>query len=87
MKLDRSLVGELSVNLTSQKIVRKIIELSNDLSLSVIAEGVEDAGTVLVLQSMGCNVVQWYWLTRPMPASALLSWLEVRRRQQSRERA
>jgi EAL domain-containing protein (putative c-di-GMP-specific phosphodiesterase class I) len=73
VKLDRSLVGELSVNPTSQKIVRKIIELSNDLSLSVIAEGVEDAGTVLVLQSMGCNVVQGYWLARPMPASALLS--------------
>jgi EAL domain-containing protein (putative c-di-GMP-specific phosphodiesterase class I) len=87
VKLDRSLVGELSVNPMSQKIVRKIIELSNDLSLSVIAEGVEDAGTVLVLQSMGCNVVQGYWLARPMPASALLSWLEVRRRHQSRERA
>ena len=87
VKLDRSLVGELSVNPTSQKIVRKIIELSNDLSLSVIAEGVEDAGTVLMLQSTGCNVVQGYWLARPMPASALLSWLEVRRRHQSRERA
>lgn len=87
VKLDRRLIAGLLTDETSQKIVRKIIELSNDLSLGVIAEGVEDPETARILQGMGCNIVQGYWIAKPMPANALHSWLEVRRRQQSRKRA
>lgn len=87
VKLDRSLIKTLLADLTSQKIVRKIIELSNDLSLSVVAEGVEDPDTARMLQDMGCNIIQGYWIATPMPARALHSWLEVRRRQQTRKLA
>lgn len=80
VKIDRSLVRDLLTEETSQKIVRKIVELSNDLGLMVIAEGVEDSRTALALQEMGCNVIQGYWLSKPMPASALHSWLDVRAR-------
>jgi EAL domain-containing protein (putative c-di-GMP-specific phosphodiesterase class I) len=81
VKLDRSLVSDLSTDVTSQKIVLKIIELSKELTLSVIAEGVGDSATADMLREMGCNVIQGYWLAKPMPASALHAWLEVRRRQ------
>ena len=84
VKLDRSLVAGLLSDKTSQTIVSKIIELSNDLNLDVVAEGVENAETAGMLQDMGCNTIQGYWLAKPMRASALHSWLEVRQRQKTR---
>ena len=42
VKVDRSLIKEIRTDETSEKIVRKIIELSNDLGICVISEGVED---------------------------------------------
>lgn len=75
VKVDRSLVKDILTDQTSLKIVRKIVELSNDLGLCVIAEGVEDDQTAAALSDMGCNVIQGYWLSRPLPKDALLDWL------------
>ncbi|AGI69453.1 putative signaling protein with diguanylate cyclase activity [Octadecabacter antarcticus 307] len=65
VKIDRGLVTNLLGDATSRKIVRKIVELSNDLGLNVIAEGVEDLATAKALQAMGCSVIQGYWLSPP----------------------
>jgi len=75
VKVDRSLVQAILTDHTSEKIVRKIIELSNDLGLCVIAEGVEDGATADALADMGCKVMQGYWLSRPLPQDAVLDWL------------
>ncbi|WP_234967431.1 EAL domain-containing protein [Octadecabacter temperatus] len=76
VKIDRGLVSNLLNDTTCQKIVRKIIELSNDLGLIVTAEGVEDALTATALQEMGCSVIQGYWLSKPMPSENLIGWIE-----------
>ncbi|MCF2870884.1 EAL domain-containing protein [Octadecabacter sp. G9-8] len=75
VKVDRSLVKDILTDPVSQKIVRKIIELSNDLGLCVIAEGVEDQDTAAELGNMGCNVIQGYWLSRPLPQDCVDDWL------------
>lgn len=75
VKIDRGLISVLLEDGTSRKIVRKIIELANDLGLTVIAEGVEDLHTANTLQAMGCGVIQGYWLSRPLPLDQLHDWL------------
>jgi EAL domain-containing protein (putative c-di-GMP-specific phosphodiesterase class I) len=44
--------------------------------LRVIAEGVEDALTWRELEAHGCNAIQGYYVSRPIPAEDLTSWLE-----------
>ena len=78
VKIDRGLVTGLLGDGVSRKIVRKIVELSNDLGLTVIAEGVEDLRTATALQQMGCGVIQGYWLSRPLARADLAEWLEQR---------
>ena len=76
VKIDRGLISELLHDPISRKIVRKIVELSNDLGLTVIGEGVEDLHTANTLRAMGCGVIQGYWLSRPLPQDQLHDWLE-----------
>ncbi|MBT8412220.1 MAG: EAL domain-containing protein, partial [Octadecabacter sp.] len=69
VKIDRSLIKDILTDETSHKIVRKIIELSNDLGLNVVSEGVEDAKTAEAVSAMGCDIIQGYWIAKPLPAS------------------
>ncbi len=80
VKIDRGLITNLLVDETSRKIVRKIVELANDLGLTVIAEGVEDLKTANNLRAMGCNLIQGYWLSRPKPSGEIHRWLADRQR-------
>lgn len=75
VKIDRSLIKDILTDETSHKIVRKIIELSNDLGLDVISEGVEDAKTAEAVCAMGCDTIQGYWIAKPLPATRLCGWL------------
>ena len=75
IKIDRSFVGELSNNAGSGAIVRATIELAGGLGLDVVAEGVEDESTWQSLGRLGCSTAQGYFLSRPMPASEVESWL------------
>jgi diguanylate cyclase len=42
----------------------------------VVAEGVEDSRTLQELDALGCDAVQGYYISRPIPAGDLISWLE-----------
>lgn len=52
-------------------IVRSIIDLARNLHLRVVAEGVEDAPSLAALRELGCDTVQGYYLSRPVPAASL----------------
>lgn len=79
VKIDRTLISNLLCEGPSAKIVRKIIELCNDLGLDVIAEGVENRETADKLLGMGCDVIQGYWIARPLRDDAVLSFIQRRR--------
>ena len=59
-------------NRKDEAIVRASIELGHSLGVRVIAEGVEDAKTFELLASLGCDLVQGYFLGRPKPACDLV---------------
>ena len=58
-------------------IVHAAIRLGHDLGLAVVAEGVEDMPTRSQLAAWGCDSIQGYLLSRPVPAEAFLDWLGV----------
>ena len=57
--------------------MRSIIDLAHNLSLSVVAEGVEDEETMDMLVEYGCDTAQGYYFSRPLPADQLVHWLET----------
>ena len=75
VKVDRSFVRHLAERKEDQAIVRAVIGLGHDLGLRVVAEGVEDEATWRLLQTFGCDLVQGYFLARPMTAEAMTPWL------------
>jgi len=75
IKIDRSFVMEMASNNDDQVIVHTTLTMGHNLSLEVVAEGVEDADTLRKLQEMGCDLAQGYHIARPMPASDFFTWL------------
>lgn len=77
IKADRSFVMELATSKANAVIVRSIIALAHNLSLAVVAEGVEDEETLDLLVEYGCDVAQGFYFSRPVPADQLVHWLET----------
>jgi diguanylate cyclase len=74
IKIDRSFVENIHQDERDAKIVGSIIDLAHNLGLQVIAEGVEKRETWDRLSSLGCNMVQGYLISPPLPADELLIW-------------
>ncbi len=68
LKIDRSFTSNLPVCPKQRAIVQAIINLSQDLSLEVTAEGIEDAGQAAALRDMGCQGGQGFLFGYPVPA-------------------
>ena len=71
LKIDRSFVKDLTANNDDAAICAAIIAMAHQLSLVVIAEGVETADQVDFLHSQGCDQVQGFLFAKPMPAEQL----------------
>lgn len=71
LKLDRSFVAQMRTDATDAAIVSATIELARKLGIRVVAEGVEDELTWKALNALGCERVQGYLLSRPVPAAEL----------------
>ncbi len=68
LKVDRSFVNGLGVDPHDSAIVSAVINLAHTLGLFVIAEGVESAAQVRRLRSLGCDLVQGFVVSKPLPA-------------------
>jgi len=82
IKLDRSLISEISSDTGSRIIARSIITMLKDLDYTVLAEGVEDAETGTTLAEYGCDQAQGFFYSRPLPESELDGWLSWKLRGQ-----
>jgi hypothetical protein len=77
---DLSFVQRVSVDARDRAVVRSAVQSGHALGLEVVAEGVEDAATLAHLTREGCNVVQGYYISRPLPADEFELWLASRPR-------
>jgi diguanylate cyclase (GGDEF)-like protein len=75
VKVDRSFISGIAVDHQDVAIVRAIVELAGSLGMRVVAEGVEDQPTMQRLVALGCDRVQGYLFSRPLPAEDLLDWM------------
>jgi diguanylate cyclase (GGDEF)-like protein len=77
LKIDRVFIRDLAHSDNDAAIVGAVIELGHNLGLSVVAEGVEDADTWDRLVSLGCDIAQGYYMSRPLPTAELDAWLRT----------
>lgn len=75
VKIDRKYVKNLKDSAIDRAIVSSIMHLANQLNIEVIAEGVEDKQTVVILNELGCHSVQGYLYTKALPNDQLLKYL------------
>jgi len=71
LKIDRSFVVRMRDAGYPRNIVAMIVSLAHTLGLKVIAEGVEDDEQVRLLRELGCDQIQGYLVSRPLPAHEL----------------
>ena len=76
LKIDQSFVRDLSTNNEDAAIVAAIIALGHSLGLKVIAEGVETVAQLAQLRKKGCNEIQGFLFSRPVPAADMTQLLE-----------
>ena len=84
IKIDKSFVSRVAGATSGASIVRASVELGHSLRLETVAEGVEDARTLDLVAALGCDSAQGFFISRPMPAAGLLSWLAEWERTQDR---
>lgn len=75
LKIDKSFVTDMAEDENDAVIVRSTIDLAHNLGLKVTAEGVETQDVWDVLEILGCDFSQGYFMGRPMPADKLDAWL------------
>ena len=76
IKIDRSFVAEINRNTDDGIIVRATINMCHALGYQVVAEGVESAAALKELSILHCDYAQGYHVSRPMPETAALEWLQ-----------
>lgn len=75
LKIDRSFVRNLNAASDDAAIVRAIINLGHSLKIDVIAEGAEGVEQVAYLRAEGCDEVQGYFFSRPLPADDFVAFV------------
>ena len=75
LKIDQSFVRHLDETSEDAVIVRSTIEMSHNLGLKVVAEGVEYQHTLELLQRWHCDTAQGYLISRPLDAVAFEAWV------------
>ncbi|MDC6169613.1 EAL domain-containing protein [Paucibacter sp. XJ19-41] len=75
VKIDRSLVPDVSAPAEDVSITRAIITMAHQLQMKVIAEGVESEGQAALLAASRCDQMQGYWFSAALPAAALEAML------------
>jgi EAL domain-containing protein (putative c-di-GMP-specific phosphodiesterase class I) len=75
LKIDKSFIDDVGVDDSGRAVVRAIISLGQNLSLRVIAEGVETADQAAFLRDNQCDEIQGYHVAKPMIGSVAGEWL------------
>jgi len=79
LKIDPMFLDALNRDPQDEAMVRSIIELGHNLGCTVVAEGVEDAAVLDHLTQLGCDQVQGYHISQPLPRDGFLRWLSQAR--------
>ncbi|MEK4761301.1 EAL domain-containing protein [Viridibacillus sp. FSL E2-0187] len=76
LKIDRSFIQHICSLDDKQAVVDAIIQMAHRLHMKVIAEGVEQREQVQLLRKMGCDMIQGYYYSKPLPLDEFTEFLE-----------
>lgn len=79
LKIDQSITRMLPGEERQMLMVRRMIQMAQDLKLVVVAEGIETLDSWRALQNLGCDLAQGYFIARPMPGEQLHEWAKLDR--------
>jgi len=75
LKLDRKFVSDVSRSARGRLLIKSTVDLAHNLGLELVAEGVEDEAEFAALKLLGCDWIQGYHLSRPLPYPELARFL------------
>ncbi len=75
VKIDKSFILDMGENDNDAVIVRSIVDLGHNLGFKVVAEGVETLEAWQLLEILGCDAAQGYYISRPATSEAITGWL------------
>ncbi|WP_028239826.1 EAL domain-containing protein [Stutzerimonas azotifigens] len=75
LKIDRSFINEVHLDPDSASLTRSMISIGHDLGIKVIAEGVETAEELGFLQRAGCDELQGFYYSRPLPPEQCMAFV------------
>lgn len=76
LKIDRSFIHNILDDELDRHIVSTIIRMAQHMHLNIVAEGVENAQAQQILTELGCDILQGYFLSRPLPQAQFVAWIE-----------
>lgn len=76
LKIDKAFIRDINSDIREASIVLNIITLAHDLSIKVVAEGVETLEQYTILKDYGCDEIQGYYFGKPMPVSEFESFIK-----------
>ncbi len=79
MKIDQSFVRDITCNPQDREIVNSIITMAHGLNLQTIAEGVETWEQLSLLKTLGCDEIQGFFISKPVPATEARKLLQYHR--------
>lgn len=79
LKIDQSFVRDMTHNYDDAEIAQAIINLGHTLGLEIVSEGVETKEQLELLKKQGCDVIQGYYISKPMPAADLPDFLRAQK--------
>jgi diguanylate cyclase (GGDEF)-like protein/PAS domain S-box-containing protein len=83
LKIDRTFITNIAAESTDYPLVEAIIMMAHKLGLKVIAEGVETEAQLALLKRIGCDYIQGYHYSKPLPRPEFEAWLFARMKEKS----
>ena len=79
VKIDRSFVVSASTSEKHRMMIAHTVDVARLLGLKTVAEGVETRPEMELLESLGCDMIQGFFVAEPMDAQEMLRWMMARR--------
>jgi EAL domain-containing protein (putative c-di-GMP-specific phosphodiesterase class I) len=76
LKIDKSFVMNLTNDDNDAIIVRSTTDLAHNMGLKVVSEGIENQDVYDIVEMLGCDCGQGYFIAKPMSAESLIEWLD-----------
>ena len=75
LKIDKMFIDELKESRADQEIIKAVVSIGKAFDMKVVAEGCECANTLALLSKLGCDIIQGYFIAKPMPLDDAIKFL------------